>query len=172
MNSLKTMQDIINKSVSVWLELIDGSNKGKFALQKRSEREIRFQFVCQPTWAGKVEEGESIETAVERECEEELGKNFKDNFDFSALRFIGAQKYAFRGRYWQSYNYLGKITQQKLELSKLHTEAEPGFIFANKQDRVFDMKSAKSPRFDIVLFDDQYKIFKKILTTNIKSSKK
>jgi ADP-ribose pyrophosphatase YjhB (NUDIX family) len=152
-----------NKSVSVWLELLDGSNKGKFALQKRSEKEIRFQFVCQPTWAGKVEENESIEMAVERECEEELGKNFKDNFDFSALKFIGAQKYAFRGNYWQSYNYLGKITQQKLELAELHGEAEPGFIFADKQDKVFDIKSGKSPRFDIVLFDDQYKIFKKIL---------
>jgi len=151
-----------NKSISVWLELVDGPNEGKFALQKRNEKEIRFKFVCQPTWAGKVEESESIEIAIERECEEELGKNFKDDFDFSALKFIGAQDYSFRGDNWQSYNYLGKITQQKLELAELHAEAEPQFVFANKQDKVFDMKSAKSPRFDIVLFDDQYKIFKKL----------
>jgi len=157
------MHEIKNKSVSVWLELVDGPNRDKFALQKRSEKEIRFQFVCQPTWAGKVEEGESTETAVERECEEELGKNFKDNFGFSDLKFIGTQKYAFRGRYWQSYNYLGKITQQKLDLAQLHAEAEPTFIFADKQDKIFDIKSGKSPRFDIVLFDDQYKILKEIL---------
>jgi ADP-ribose pyrophosphatase YjhB (NUDIX family) len=153
----------MNKSISVWLELIDGSNKGKFALQKRGEKEVRFLFVCQPTWAGKVEENESVETAIERECEEELGKNFKDNFDFSALKFVGTQKYTFRGEYWQSYNYLGKIKQQDLELAQLHSEAEPQFIFAGKQDKVFDIKSAKSPKFDVVLFDDQYKIFKKIL---------
>ena len=157
------MQEIKNKSISVWLVLEDGPNKGKFALQKRSEQEIRFQFVCQPTWAGKVEENESIEAAVERECEEELGQNFKNSFDFSNLKFVGAQKYAFRGNNWQSYNYLGKITQQKLDLAQLHADAEPRFIFADKQDKVFNMMSAKSPRFDIVLFDDQYKIFKKIL---------
>jgi ADP-ribose pyrophosphatase YjhB (NUDIX family) len=156
------MPEIKNKSVSVWLKLTDGPNKGKFALQKRNEKEIRFQFVCQPTWAGKVEENESVETAIERECEEELGKNFKDNFDFSELNFIGTQEYSFRGDNWQSYNYLGQITEQKLRLAKLHDQAESRFIFTDKQDKVFDVKSGKSPRFDIVLFDDQYKIFKKL----------
>jgi ADP-ribose pyrophosphatase YjhB (NUDIX family) len=156
------MPEIKNKSISVWLELVNGPNKGKFALQKRNEKEIRFQFVCQATWAGKVEENESIETAIERECEEELGENFKNNFDFSAIKFIGTQKYAFRGEYWQSYNYLGKIKQEDLQRAQLHAEAESQFIFADKQDKVFDIKSGKSPRFDIVMFDDQYKIFKKL----------
>ncbi len=156
------MAEIKNKSVSVWLILRDGPNKGKVALQQRSEKEKRYQFFCQATWSGKVEEGEKVESAVKRECEEELGKKFKDNFNFSSLEFIGSLAFAAMGKNWESYNYLGKIFEQDLRLASLHKEAEPEFLFASKDTQVFGVISAKSPRFNIVLFDDQYKIFRKI----------
>ena len=76
----------MNKTISVWLTVVDGKNAGKIALQKRNEVNSRFLYICQSTWAGKVEDGESVDTAVRRECEEELGKDFADNFDFLNLK--------------------------------------------------------------------------------------
>ena len=147
----------------MWLVLEDGPYEGKIALQKRSDQEKRFKHVCQATWTGKVEENESIDKAVERECEEELGKNFKDNFDFSSLKFIAGQDYAFKGNNWESHNFLGRISSQNLEIARLHEDAQSEFVFVDKNAKVFPLMSAKSPKFDIVMFDDQYKIFKKII---------
>jgi len=154
--------EIANKTISVWLQMADGANAGKFALQKRPQSEKHFPFVCQATWAGKVESGETAEEAIKRECEEEMGARFKNNFDFSALKFVSKDKFAMKGSDWESYNYTGRISAEELQTAELHSDAEQDFIFVGKNDMFYAIESAKNPKIEIVLFNDQYKVFKKI----------
>ena len=86
------------ESVAVWLIIEDGCNTGKIALQKRSEKDGKkiqsFPFICQPTFNGKLEIGESVENAIQREAEEELGKEFKIPND---LGLFDTTNYEFKG---------------------------------------------------------------------------
>jgi ADP-ribose pyrophosphatase YjhB (NUDIX family) len=154
------------KTVSVWLELKDDKNKGKFALQKRSEN--HFPFICQATWAGKVEENESLQEAIIRECEEELGTEFKNNFDFLSLKAVSVENFEMTGKNWESHNYTVKISEQKLMIAKIHQDSEPQFVFAGKNSLIFPISSVKDPKENIILFDDQYKVLKNILNNENK----
>ncbi len=153
----------VNKTISVWLVIIDGENKGKIPLQKRSVGEQAFHYVCQATWAGKVEPEESTEAAIKRECREELGKDFFEKFNFSKLKLLSEINFIAKERRWVGYNYLGKIRSSFLEDVKLHNEAFPNFVFIGNMDKIYSVKSGKDPKNNIVLFDDQYKILKKLL---------
>jgi len=159
------------KTISVWLILNDGGKKGKAALQRRSVGSQAFHFVCQATWAGKVEENEEIKTAVERECREELGNKFCENFDFSELKLFSKNNFIIKGKEWVCYNYSARYRSNLLKTVKLHREAFSDFIFVGKNDKFYSVKSGKNPENNIVLFDDQYKILKQILNGNKRNNK-
>ena len=145
-------------TISVWLIVKDGKNIGKSPLQKRIPEES-YPFICQSSWAGKIEQGEEIIDAVKRECEEELGKDFSDGFDFSSLKFISETE----DKHWMSYNFLGYITENQLSKVDMHKDAHPEFIFVSKDDVFFPESSLESPEKNIVLFNSQYNILKEIL---------
>jgi len=115
-------------TISVWLK---SKSEGTWLLQKRSEKNRSFPFVCQPTWAGKVEAGEAIEDAVRRECEEELGKDFCANFNFSSLMMVKKTHYARDERMWEVYNFMGLVDDELLEKVVLCDESFPEFIRAD-----------------------------------------
>ena len=161
----------MNKTVSVWLKLEDGLNKGKIALQKRSLKNKIFVFVCQSTWAGKVEPNEDVKVATERECKEELGDSFYDNFDFSILKLISKNSFKIKNENWQSYNYFGLVREDVLKKVCMHEEAYSEFIYAKKGDLIYSVKSKKDPKDNVVLFDDQYKVLTKILNGNKRNNK-
>jgi len=146
----------MHKSISVWLKLKDGESKGKVALQKRSASNKSFQNIYQATWAGKVEPDEAVEEAIKRECKEELGEGFFDDFDFSSLKFFSEDSYKMKEENWTCYNYIGEVSEDILAKAKLHKESFPEFFIIGKNDL------AK----DIVLFEDQRKILSKILYGN------
>lgn len=150
-----------SKTISVWLVVGDGKNIGKLALQKRSTKNKSFPYICQSTWAGKVECKENIEDAVKRECKEELGAKFYKSFNFDELKPIQNSEFYIMGEKWTCYNYIGVIDTKILKLAKLHKEAYPKFIFADKKSKFFPLSANKNPFKNIVLFDDQYKIIQK-----------
>lgn len=162
---MKTKNNKTNKSISVWLVLNDKKKKEIFVLQKRSSNEKFSPFICQPTWAGKVERNETIEDAIKRECREELGDNFKNNFDFSSLSFISIETYSLNGQNQKSFNYLGEITKKQLLLAKIHKDAENSFVFTDKKCEIFSQNSKKNPKDNIVLFNDQYKVLKNLINS-------
>ena len=155
------------KIVSVWLILNDGANKGKAVLQKRSQIEKRFPYVCQTTWAGKVELGEDVFDALIRECNEELGGEFGKSFDFSKLKLYSKHDFARAedGAIWESYDYFANVNENELLNVKLHEGAFPDFIYADKLN-LNQLKSGKNPLENNVLFDDQYIVLKEILNGN------
>jgi len=157
---------ITRKTISVWLIVEDGENKGKIVLQRRSAKEKKFPFVYQSTWAGKVEEGETDEEAVERECCEELGKDFCDKFNFSAITKLEKSSSTKDDTVWDCSNYLGKVSTELLKNVKMHEDAYPEFVFVNDKDLIYPITLGKNPQDNIVLFDDQYKILKNILNGN------
>jgi len=154
---------VINKIVSGWLVLTDGENKNRIALQRRSIKNKTFPFVCQATWSGKVELGEEIKDALLRECREELGDNFYNNFDFSSLEFISTNKFIMNGKNIEVSNYCARVSQGVLNTAKLHEEAFPDFIFVDGTEISYFGQSGKDPKNNIVLFEDQYKILSEIL---------
>lgn len=151
------------KSISVWLILTDGRNKGKVALQRRSSEEKKFPYVFQATWAGKVEFDESTENATKRECEEELGGKFCKNFAFSELKFLKEGNFTEDKSDWTSFNYLGKMNNIDLKNAKIHKKAFPNFTFIGREDKFYSVESEKNPKNNVVLFNDQYDVIKKIL---------
>jgi 8-oxo-dGTP pyrophosphatase MutT (NUDIX family) len=157
---------IKRKSISVWLILKDCENKCKVALQRRVKDSNHFPYVYQATWAGKIEEGETPEEAVKRECEEELGKQFSDNFDFSILNPIDEENFAEGKNEWISYNYFEKINSEILKIVDIHKEAFSEFTFIGKNEVFYPIESGKNPENNIVLFDDQYKVLKNIFNDN------
>lgn len=155
--------EIKNKTVSVWLTLSDGENKGKVALQKRSIANESFPYICQSTWTGKVDLGELVEEAVERECEEELGSDFFDIFNFKKIKLISKKVFLRKGEKWESNNFVGKIKEADLDLAIMHEGGLPNFVLADKNNEIYSIKTNKNPQENIVLFDDQYNVIKKIL---------
>jgi ADP-ribose pyrophosphatase YjhB (NUDIX family) len=149
------------KTISVWLVIGDGKNRGFIALQKRSAKNKSFPYVCQSSWAGKVECKEAIEDAVKRECKEELGLKFFKSFDFNSLKTLKNSEFYIIGEKWTCYNYIGVISQKDLKLAKLHKEAYPKFVIAGKKSKFFPLSANKDPNKNIVFFDDQYKIIQK-----------
>lgn len=154
------------ESVAVWLIIENGKNASKVALQKRSEKDRKkiqsFPFVCQPTFNGKLEVGESVENAMQREAEEELGKDFKLPND---LGLFDTTNYEFKGIPAVSYNFYAKIQEKDLQNIKLHSAAMPELIFVGKDDltkiKTTDDKTA-NPKKEIVMFKDQFETLKKL----------
>jgi len=159
------MTDTKNRTISVWLSLEDGPNKGKFILQKRSDNEKTFPFFCQATWSGGVEEKEDVFDAVKRECLEELGKDFYDNFDFTKLIFFAKSSFFRKSKdsVWECNHYTGFIKEEVFKKAVLHKGAAPKFLSISQNDDFCSANSGKDPIKNIVLFDDQYKILKEII---------
>lgn len=155
-----------NKTISVWLIVEGGEHAGKLVLQRRSEKSKNFPFVCQPMWAGKVEEGETPEDAVTRECSEELGEKFAKSFNFSGLVLAKRASYIRKGEEWEAYNYRGVVPHEQLGFAKLSEDSFPEFIFVGKDDEVFSLREGKNPKQSIVLFDDQFDVFTEIRRSN------
>jgi hypothetical protein len=151
------------KSISVWLILQDGKNKGKIALQKRSQRDRSFRYVCQGTWAGKAKVNENLASAISRECSEELGKKFCENFNQKRLRLFAKSRFIRGKDKWICFHYSGKVSGSLLKKAKIHRNALPEFIFAGKKDKIYSIKLKTNAKENIVVFDDQYKIIKKLL---------
>ena len=162
------MKHEVNKTISVWLAMKDGPNKGKFVLQRRSASEKSFPFVLQSTWSGGVELGEEVIDAIKRECREELGDGFCSNFDFLSLRFFGKSEFfrKLKNSIWECQHYEGEISEGILKLAKLHKDAFLNFIYIGKDDKFSSLAAGGDPQKNIILFDDQYEIFKKLLNKN------
>jgi hypothetical protein len=145
----------------------DGENKDKVLLQKRSSQEKNFPDIHQATWAGKVDvvngELEDTITTIKRECAEELGEEFYKNFDFDNLTSLSCSGSIDGEISWECSNYLGKIDQKLLNIVKLHDDAHPNFIFIGKNDKFYPISVNVDPKKNIVLFNDQYEILKKLL---------
>lgn len=152
----------INKGISVWLFIEDGKDKGKIALQKRSSKSKTFPYVCQGTWAGKVEADESLKTAVKRECKEELGRKFFGEFEFSKLKLFAKSIFFVNKKKCTCYNYFGWVGNKILGTAELHKEAFPKFIIAGKKDKFYPIESGKDPKNNIVFFDDQYEAIRRL----------
>ncbi|KKP32683.1 MAG: hypothetical protein A2312_03845 [Candidatus Staskawiczbacteria bacterium RIFOXYB2_FULL_32_9] len=156
------------ESVAVWLIIENGKNASKVALQKRSEKDGKkvqsFPFICQPTFNGKLEIGESVENAMQREAMEELGKNFKLPND---LGLFDTAKYEFKGILAVSYNFYAKISEKDLQTIKLHSAAMSELVFVGKDDlskiKTTEDKNA-NPKKEIVMFKDQYLAIKKLFS--------
>ena len=154
------------ESVAIWLILIDGLNKGKVALQKRTEKDgdklQSFPYILQPTWNGKLEQGENIQEAIKREAKEELGVNFKVP---EGIRLFYTSEYEFKGALSKSYNFSSPVLEQEINVIKLHSGAESKFIFVSKDD-LSKIKicgeHGVDARKDWVLFKDQYEALKKL----------
>ena len=156
----------MNKAISVWLTMEDGASKGKAILQKRSQKNKTFPFICQSAWAGKVELGEAIERAIARECKEELGDSFYKSFNFESLKDVGKGTFVYQGADWEMYNYFSTINEALFKLIKLHDEALPEFVIVGAEDEIYPFSSGKDPKNNVVLFDEQYKLLKNILNGN------
>ena len=167
----------MKESIAVWLIVTDGKNQGKILLQQRAETEVEngkikkqsYPYVCQPTWNGKVEEGETLEEAIEREAKEELGENFGENYNFKKLIPFGAKKYIYKGEEFIGWNFIGLVTEDELNTVKLHQGARSEFIFVSSSN-ILEKTKPLSNRIDpesgeaiffgseIVLFDDQWEV--------------
>ena len=166
-------------SVAVWLICSDGPQAGKVLLQQRAETQVRIEavvrlkrveksqsnpYICQPTWNGKIEEGEGVAEAIRREAREELGSEFADSFDFGSLHLFHLQEY------FQTclvFNFLGSVSQRQLDLVKLHSGAMPEFVAVDSKDWT-EIRIAGTPGTDpktqIVLFGDQYQALRKLFS--------
>ncbi len=163
----------MTKIISVWLILQDGKNKNKIALQKRRAHETFSPYICQATWSGGVEPGETPLEAVKRECDEEMGSKFFKNFDFSKLKKMPKEKHISikNKKTYEIYNYFAQTNDKTIKSAKLHRDAFSKFIFIGLESEIHPIKSNKDPKCNIVLFDDQYKVIKKILNGNKRNTK-
>jgi len=153
---------VIKKTVSVWLLLSDGANKGKIASQRRFTNDSS-PYICQATWAGGIDSGESAMDAVMRECKEELGEAFYKKFDFSTIKLLDKVDFIENDEKWEVSNYIGFVSEELIKTAKMHGEAFNDFVFLGKDDTVYPKSSGKDPQKNRVMFDDQYKILKEIL---------
>lgn len=156
----------MHKTISVWLVVNDGENKGKIALQRRSDFGGQsFPDICQATWSGGIEDGENESEAMKRECHEELGEIFFENFDFSELEALPKQEYLHEKtkEVWVCYNFTGVVDSEILKTAELHNEALQDFVFVGKKDKIYPIKDKKNPKKDIVLFNDQFNILQGLI---------
>ena len=153
----------MNKTISVWLILKNEKEQERVVLQKRSLKDTSFSFICQSTWAGKVEPNEEVSDAVTRECREELGNAFCDNFNFSNLELINKTNFTNKKGDWETYNYMGQIDKKTLNLAKIHGEAFSEFVLVDKNSDFYPISLSKNPEINTVLFNDQYEVLKNIL---------
>lgn len=141
------------KSVAVWLVLDDPEYSGKVVLQKRASTENNkkqsFVGVYQPAINGKIENKETIISAINREAKEELGPNFK----LPKIKLFDKSEYIFKGEKCLGYNYYGKITKINFKKIILHKAAEK-LILVDK----LVLQSNK----EIVLFADQLQALNKL----------
>lgn len=156
------------ETVAVWLIAIDGDFAGEILLQQRAETQTVSGVekpqsnpdICQPTWNGKVDGGEKLIDAIEREAIEELGRNFVCSFDLSKLIPFGAEHFSTGETRYIGHNFIGLATQEQLNLAKLHSGAKSGFITIGT-DGIPDLKAqtdpSANPKEGIVLFEDQYR---------------
>ena len=152
----------MRKTVTVWLVLNDGENKGKIASQRRFTNDSS-PYICSATWDGGIEIGESEMDAVLRECKEELGEIFCNKFNFSEIKLLEKAEFVEDGEEWEVNNYVGKVSEELLKVVKMHKEAFNDFVFIGKDDAIYSKNTGKDPQKNRVLFDDQYLILKKIL---------
>ena len=122
------------KTVNVVLACADGKHKGEIPVQQRAEREKdpqtgkeRLQsnpYVLQLTFGGKVEDGETLEQAIERECAEELGVEFAKQFNVFPLQLFHTAEFVFKERLFKGYSYFGTLTTKQFATISLHSAAE------------------------------------------------
>jgi 8-oxo-dGTP pyrophosphatase MutT (NUDIX family) len=154
------------KSISVWLALEDGEDREKIVVQKRSPEENHFPYLCQATWSGKIDDLETVQDAVKRECIEELGRDFAEGFNFSGLKFLGDSRATTNGISWICSNYFGTITESILKTVKMHKDAFSEFLFISQSDPIYPLKSKQDPKKNLVFFDDQYKVLKHLINAD------
>ncbi len=150
------------KKVSGWLIVTRGGKRKTIVLQKRNntEKHEGFEFsqpfpgLCQASWSGKIENNESPFDALLREANEELGEKFSLQYPFMSMLELDMNKKT--GLHW-----VGGISSEQLELINLHSGAS-GLIYVNSGTQVYPMKSKKEISSNIVLFDDDYEVLKKI----------
>lgn len=155
----------LNKNIGVWLVISDGPKKGNILLQQRAKNETSFPYLCQPTWNGKVEEGETLDQAIRREAQEELGDRFIKSFDFD-LKPFDVKDFFYNGQKSVCYNFVGKISQSQLGLVKLHLLSTPHFISISKKDmpKIKALRPGIDPKKQITLFEDQHQSLEKLFS--------
>lgn len=151
-------------AVEVTLRLTDGPHQGQWALQQRSPMNKTHQYLCQGTWAGKLEPGESINQAIQRECQEELGAQFAGSIDFSSLEEIGNERNEVNGKHYLIHAFVGEVSSKTLGLVDMHAEGMKQFIFIDEKSNVFPMSSGMDAKENIVVFDDMYRLLGTMFT--------
>lgn len=150
------------KSVGVWLIASDGPLAGKVILQQRAEKENNrpqsSPFICQPTINEKLENRETLTTAIERGFREELGYEFAERFDYNSLVLFFVAQYSINGDQWVGYNFLGLVSQDQLNYAKVHSGMRENFVAIESADleKIKSKKNGADPKKNIVLFQDQY----------------
>ena len=158
------------ETVNVALACVDGEHKGEIPVQQRAEIEIdpktgveKMQsspYVLQLTFGGKVdkEDKRSLEQAIKRECEEELGEKFAKRFDFSSLKLFHKGEFEYNGRTFKSYSYFGTLTTSQYNLINLHSAAEK-IVWVKEPDlrsiEPLDKSNpSQNPQTTLVMFAD------------------
>ena len=151
-------------SVAIWLVMTDGLMKGKVPLQRRSDKEPTFAYICQPTWNGWVEDGETLMDAVKREATEELGEEFANSVDFNSLELFDQREFNYKDDKAVCNSYRGRLSIRQIDLISMHDFSEPEFVFIGLEDianiKPFDKEiNAKE---QLTLFKDQYEALLKL----------
>jgi len=154
----------IKQSISVWLILKDGLNKGKVVLQQRAEKDKgkiqSFPFILQATISGKIEPSETIQETIIRETQEELGSNFT----LPQLKEFYITEYEMNNKKVICHNFSGQILENDLQKIQLHSGALPNFKFIGKNDfsNLLAYNNNTNPKEQLVLFADQLEALKKL----------
>ncbi len=121
-------------------------------------------FVHEPTWSGKIKEGECPLEAVIRMCEEKLGIIFAKSFPFDSLQFF-SQKKNKEGE--EEHNFWGTISSRQKEEIGLHTGAFPELVVLDRKDfgkvKTTEDPTAE-PEKEIVLFPGPYEALKELFS--------